>query len=128
MTAALTAIGAFFVKAAPTIWTIVGLVTTYIIVPELKEFLREKKEITKNNRLHNVAIEAVAYAEETAAQKEVNFDSEYKYNLAKRFLTAAFPELNDDTAYDLLHAALKLAGMGASAKTNPAVDSNTTTE
>lgn len=116
MSAILVAIGAFFIEAAPTIWTIVGLIATKIIVPAAADWLRENAASATSERLRRVAMESVGLAEEMSAREDMALTSAEKLDIATRYLVAAIPELDSKKAYDLIHSALAIAQIGASGK------------
>ena len=118
MSAILITIGTFFVKASPVIWTIVGLVVTKILVPAAANYLIEHAASTNSERLRRIALESINLAEEIAAKENMEWSSEEKLDTAADYIIAAFPKMNRQQAYDLIHASLFALGYGAAPKKN----------
>ncbi len=109
----LIGISAFFVEAAPTLWTIVGLIATKVLVPAVANWLKENAASTTSRRLRRVAEESINLAEEISAKENMILSSEEKLDTAADYIIAAFPEMNRQQAYDLIHAFLLALGYGA---------------
>ncbi len=106
---------AIFTALKPAIWYIIGLVATRIVLPQLAHWLKENAHKTRYRRIENVARQAVLLAEEEAASSG-GLDSTEKLGVAMRFFCAAFPEIDEKMAWDIIHAALPDLGIGSAAK------------